>query len=197
VCKSLIALNVLLWLAGCGSALVYDYAREPDPRREEYVIGAADVLHITVWQTPDLSINATVRPDGTITMPLIGDVAVAGRPSSALRAEITTRLKSFVKDDALTVSVAVAEINSYQFTMAGNVEHPGLYNARRYLTVTEAVAMAGGPSRFAALSKVVIIRPVATGSRPRRIPIDLGAIYAGTRPDMNVVLVRGDTIYLP
>jgi polysaccharide export outer membrane protein len=81
--------------------------------------------------------------------------------------------------------------------MAGNVEKPGLYNARRFLTVTEAVAMAGGPSRFAALSKVAIIRPAAAGPRPRRIPIDLGAIYAGTRPDMNIVLVRGDTLYLP
>jgi polysaccharide export outer membrane protein len=197
MCKTLITLGLLLSLVGCGTTIVYDYAREPDPRSEEYVLGSADVLHITVWQTPDLSTNATVRPDGTITMPLIGDVVAVGRTPSALCAEITTRLKSFVKDDALTVSVAVTEINSYQFTMAGNVEKPGLYNARRFLTVTEAVAMAGGPSRFAALSKVAIIRPAAAGPRPRRIPIDLGAIYAGTRPDMNIVLVRGDTLYLP
>ena len=195
--KFLIATGLLFSLAGCGSVLRYDYAHEPDPRREEYVIGAADVLHITVWQTPDLSTNATVRPDGTITMPLIGDVAVAGRTSSALRAEITTRLKSFVKDDSLTVSVAVAEINSYQFTVAGNVEHPGLYSARRFLTVTDAVAMAGGPSRFASLGKVVLIRPSPAGPRPRRIPIDLGAIYAGTRPEMNIVVMRGDTLHLP
>lgn len=193
--KSLITLGLLLSLAGCASTLVYDYAHEPDPRREEYVIGSADVLHITVWQTPDLSINATVRPDGTITMPLIGDVVAAGRTSSALRDEITTRLKAFVKDDSTTVSVAVSDINSYQFTMAGNVEHPGLYSARRFLTVTEAVAMAGGPSRFAALSKVVLIR--ATADRPRRIPIDLDAIYAGRRPEMNIVVVRGDTLHLP
>jgi Periplasmic protein involved in polysaccharide export len=195
MCRSSATLVLLLSLAGCGSALVYDYAHEPDPRREEYIIGAADVLYITVWQTPDLSINATVRPDGTITMPLIGDVAAAGRTSSALRAEITNRLKSFVKDEALTVSVAVTEINSYQFTLAGNVERPGLYNARRFITVTEAVAMSGGPNRFAALSKVVLIRPKSGGTR--RIPIDLGAIYAGTRPEMNIVLVRGDTLHLP
>jgi polysaccharide biosynthesis/export protein len=195
--KLLIALGPLLLLVGCGTTLVYDYAHEPDPRREEYVIGSADVLHITVWQTPDLSTNATVRPDGTITMPLIGDVAAAARTPSAVRAEITTRLKSFVKDEALTVSVAVAEINSYQFTIAGNVEHPGLFSARRFLTVTDAVAMAGGPSRFASLAKVVLIRPSPAGTRPRRIPIDLGAIYAGTRPEMNLVLVRGDTLHLP
>ena len=193
--KFLIATGLLFSLAGCGSVLRYDYAHEPDPRREEYIIGAADVLHITVWQTPDLSTNAAVRPDGTITMPLIGDVAAAGRTSSAVRTEITTRLKSFVKDDSLTVSVAVAEVNSYQFTVAGNVEKPGLYSAKHFITVTEAVAIAGGPSRFAAFSKVVLIRQTPRG--PRRIPIDLGAIYAGTRPEMNIVLVRGDTLHLP
>jgi polysaccharide export outer membrane protein len=190
-----ITLGLLFALAGCGSTLAYDYAHEPDPRRDEYVIGAADVLHITVWQTPDLTLNATVRPDGTISMPLVGDVAAAGRTPSAVRAEITTRLKSFVKDEALTVSVAVAAVNSYQFTVAGNAERPGLYTSSRFVTVIEAVAMAGGPSRFAALSKVVLIRPTARG--PRRIPIDLGAIYAGTRPEMNIVLIRGDTLHLP
>ena len=61
--------------------------------------------------------------------------------------------------------------------------------------VVVAVAMAGGPSRFAALNKVVLIRPTPRG--PRRIPIDLGAIYAGTRPEMNIVLIRGDTLHLP
>jgi polysaccharide export outer membrane protein len=191
----LAALGLALSLSGCGSIIRYDYAHEPDPRRDEYVIGAADVLHITVWQTPDLSINATVRPDGTITMPLIGDVAAAGRTPSAVRTELTTRLKSFVKDEALTVSVAVAEVKSYEFTVAGNAEKPGLYTASRFVTVIEAVAMAGGPSRFAALSKVVLIRPTPKG--PRRIPIDLGAIYAGTRPEMNIVLIRGDTLHLP
>jgi polysaccharide export outer membrane protein len=89
----------------------------------------------------------------------------------------------------------VSEVNSYHFTMAGNVEKPGLYTSPRFLSVTEAVALAGGPSRFASLSKVVLIRPSDAG--PRRIPLDLGAIYSGKRPEMNIAILSGDTLYLP
>src|SRR5688572_17660081 len=84
--------------AGAGAALVgvltcatpatsYDYSHEPDPRKTEYVIGASDVLRIHVWRNPDLSGETTVRPDGTITLPLVGDISAAGRTPGQLRAE--------------------------------------------------------------------------------------------------------------
>ena len=196
VIRFVIVSSVLfLAIAGCASHQSFDYAREPDPRREEFVIGAADVLRINVWRMPDLSVEAKVRPDGTVTMPLIGDLRAAGRTPSALCADIELRLKSYVKDDSVRVSVAVAEVNSYQFTVAGYVQNPGLHSARRYVTVTEAIALAGGATRFASLSKVVLIRPTSTG--PRHIPIDLAAIYSGAHPEMNLVVIAGDTIYLP
>jgi polysaccharide biosynthesis/export protein len=187
--------SLLAALAGCASYRAFDYASEPDLRRVEYVIGPSDVIRINVWHMPDLSGDAKVRPDGTVTLPLVGDVPAAGRTPSGLRTEIESRLKSFVKDDSVQVSVAMAEVNSYQFTVSGYAEHPGLFNARQFLTVTEAVALAGGPSRYASLSKIVIIRPSSSG--PRRIPIDLGAIYSGEHPEMNIVIVAGDTIHLP
>lgn len=190
----------MLWIAmlaqiGCASNQAFDYGGEPDPRRQEFVIGVADVVRINVWHMPDLSVDAKVRPDGTVTMPLVGDLTAAGRTCSAVRGEIGSRLKSYVKDDSVQVSVAVSEVNSYQFTVAGSVEKQGLYNARGFVTVTEAVALAGGPSRFASLSNVVLIRPTPSG--PRRIPVDLAAIYDGKRPEMNLVIVAGDTLYLP
>jgi polysaccharide export outer membrane protein len=191
----LILWNVVLAVAGCASNQAFDYDREPDPRRAEYVIGASDVLRINVWHMADLSVDAKVRPDGTMTMPLVGDFAAAGRTPSALRGEIETRLKSFVKDDSVNVSVAVFEVNSYQFTVVGNAERQGSYSARQFVTVTEALAMAGGPSRFASLSRVVLIRTTPSG--PRRIPIDLAAIYSGQRPEMNLAILAGDTLYLP
>jgi polysaccharide export outer membrane protein len=185
----------LLASIGCASTHVFDYDREPDPRQQEFVVGVADVLRINVWHMPDLSVDAKVRPDGTVTMPLIGDLTAAGRTTSAVRSEIETRLKSYIRDDSAKVSVAVSEVNSYQFTVAGNAEHQGLFSSHHFVTVTEAAALAGGPSRFASLSNVVIIRP-APGS-PRRIPIDLAAIYSGKHPEMNLVIVAGDTLYLP
>jgi polysaccharide biosynthesis/export protein len=193
--RRLILWTALLAVFGCASNLVFDYDREPDPRRAEFVIGAADLLRINVWHMPDLSVDAKVRPDGTVTMPLVGDLTAAGRTPSALRADIETRLKSFVKDDSVQVSVAVVEVNSYRFTLAGNITQPGLHTANRFVTITEAVALAGGPTRFASLSRVVLIRGSAAG--PRRIPIDLAAIYNGTRPEMNLVIIAGDTLHLP
>jgi polysaccharide export outer membrane protein len=190
----------ILWTAllaaiGCASNQAFDYNREPDPRRQEFVVGVADVVRINVWHMPDLSVDAKVRPDGTVTMPLVGDLVAAGRTTSAVRSDIETRLKSYIKDDSAKVSVAVSEVNSYQFTVAGNAERQGLFSSQHFVTVTEAAALAGGPSRFASLSNVVIIRPSPVG--PRRIPIDLAAIYSGKRPEMNLVIVAGDTLYLP
>jgi polysaccharide export outer membrane protein len=198
--KEIVNRLLLLWsllpaVIGCASNQSFDYSHEPDPRRQEFILGPADVLRINVWHMPDLSVEAKVRPDGTVTMPLVGDLPAAGRTASALRGDIESRLKSYIKDDSIQVSVAVSEVNSYQFTVAGYVEHPGLLSARRFVTVTEAVALAGGPSKFASLSHVVLIRPTASG--PRRIPIDLAAIYSGEHPEMNIVVIAGDTIHLP
>lgn len=182
-------------LTGCAGIQAFDYDHEPDPRREEFVIGVGDVIRINVWHMPDLSVDAKVRPDGTVTMPLIGDMKAAGRTPTVLRGEIEGGLRAYVKDDSARVTVAVSDVNSYHFTVAGFAEHQGSFSANHFLTVTEALALAGGASRFASPSKTVIIRPSASG--PRRIPVDLDAIYKGTRPEMNIVVLSGDTIYLP
>jgi polysaccharide export outer membrane protein len=193
--RLLILWTALLTAIGCASSSAFDYASESDPSRKEFVVGVADVVRVNVWHMPDLSVDVRVSPDGGLTMPLIGDLTAAGRTTSAIRSEIETRLKSYVKDDSVKVSVALYEVNSYQFTVMGNAEHQGMFTSHRFVTVTEAVALAGGPSRFASLSNVVIIRGSSTG--PRRIPIDLAAIYSGKRPEMNLVIVTGDTVYLP
>src|SRR5262249_12351361 len=114
-------------LPACPSTLPdYDYGREPDPRKAEYVIGVSDELSINVWKNAELSTHTTVRPDGTITMPLVGDLKAQGRTPSQLRAEITERLSQFVKDDSAVVSIAVTEVNSYRFTVTGEVVRAGV-----------------------------------------------------------------------
>ena len=75
--RSLLCLAVAL--VGCATQSTYDYSKEPDPRRSEYMVGASDVLRVNVWREPDLSVEVRVRPDGTITMPLIGDGQPANR----------------------------------------------------------------------------------------------------------------------
>jgi polysaccharide biosynthesis/export protein len=193
--RLLILWSVLSATTGCAGIHGFDYGGEPDPRREEFVIGVGDVLRINVWHMPDLSVDAKVRPDGTVTMPLVGDLKAAGQTPTILRARIEDALKSFVKDDSARVTVAVSDVNSYQFTVVGNAANQGSFSVQRFVTITEALALAGGASRFASLSKVVLIRP--SSGEPRRIPIDLAAIYSGKSPEMNLVIISGDMIYLP
>jgi polysaccharide export outer membrane protein len=191
--KTLVVM-IALALAGCGPE-PYDYTKEPDPRKKEFVIGASDGLKITVWKNPELSTDAKVRPDGTITMPLIGDIQAAGHTPGELKAEITRRLAAYVKDESQAVSIAVTEVNSYRFTVSGNVEHGGIFTSKYYVTVAEAVALAGGLNKFAAPAKLVIVRQDKAGVR--RIPINYDRIASGEHPEENLVLVSGDTLFAP
>jgi polysaccharide export outer membrane protein len=167
-----------------------------DPRKTEFVLGPSDVLHINVWKNPDLSGDTVVRPDGTITLPLVGDVRASGRTTAEVRAEITQRLAQFVKDDSAVVTVAIMAINSYRFTVSGNIERPGTFNASHYVTVSEAMALAGGPNRYADPEDTVVIRTDPQHGT-RRIPIDYPGMLAGKRPEQNIALLPGDVIYVP
>jgi polysaccharide biosynthesis/export protein len=185
--------------AGCGggsAAAKYPYFdKEPDPRNLPYTIGAADRLAITVWKDTELTTEAFVRPDGTVTVPLIGDVAAAGRTPEDLRKEIAQRLDRYVKEPIVTV--AITEVNSYSFTVTGNVNAPGVFSNRTWVTVSEAIALAGGPSRYGDPNDVVIIRKQKAKGPPRRIPIDYEAILEGDAPEQDIVILPGDTIYIP
>jgi polysaccharide biosynthesis/export protein len=182
--------------ASCATRATYDYSKEPDPRRAEYMVGPADVLKINVWREPELSVEARVRPDGTITMPLVGDIKAAGLPLSQIRSQIATGLAAFVKPENLQVTIALVSANSYQFTITGNVEKNGSFTPPNYVTVLEAVTMAGGPTRFASLEKAFIIRGSAAGT-PHQIPINVDQLRAGKRLEQNIVVLPGDIIVVP
>jgi polysaccharide export outer membrane protein len=186
-------LLALAW--GCATTHVYDYASEPDPRKSEFTLGVSDVLRINVWRNPELSVEVVVRPDGTISLPLVGDLRAAGRTPAELRGEISQKLKTFIKEDADHVTVAVSAVNSYRFVVSGNVERPGAYTANHFVTVTEALALAGGPNRYAAAADTVIIRADAKGQR--RIPVDYPGILTGKASRENLPVISGDTIYVP
>jgi len=187
------ALGACTHRPGAGAAALYADAHARDPRGKPYVIGVADVVHISVWKDESLSTSAIVRPDGTITIPLVGELQAAGRTAAQLQQDAGQRLAAVVKDAAVTVSIE--EINSYRFTVAGNVEHPGLFTARYYLTVSEALALAGGPNRYANTDQVVVVRPV-NGSL-LRIPINYDDILSGRSPEQDIVLLAGDSVRVP
>lgn len=184
-------------LVGCGPKVPnYDYAKEPDPRRSEYVVGIDDGLNINVWKNEQLSTSVVVRPDGTITMPLVGDLVARNKTPSQLRTEICKRLAEYVKLDCSEITVAVTQVNSYRFTVSGEVVRPGTVQSRQYLTVAEAIAEAGGFTRFAERNELVLTRRDKDGNI-RRIPIAFEFIEEGSHPEMNLVMLAGDSLHVP
>ncbi len=195
--RAALVLALSVGATGCGARIYdYDYGKEYDPRKHEYVIGPADGLAINVWRNGDLSFQANVRPDGTITMPLIGDLQVAAKTPSQVRDEITKRMQAFVKDESAVVTVAVTQVASYRFTVSGAVQQAGIFSSDYYVTVAEAIAMAGGPTRFADTEEIKLIRLGPDGN-VREIPISYDLIKERQAPEMNLVLVTGDTVFVP
>lgn len=187
---------LLLVCGACGGGRTYPWAEEPDPRGSEYVIGAADELDIRVWRNGDLSTEIAVRPDGRVTLPLIGDILVAGLTPTQVREEVAKRLTQYVKSDEAVVTVAVKAVNSYHVTVSGNVSAPGRFPSTTYLKVSDAIALAGGPTRFAEPEEALVIRRDAKG-KIRRIPVDYEKIVEGKDDRQNIVLLRDDVVHVP
>ncbi|MFT3775066.1 MAG: polysaccharide biosynthesis/export family protein [Minicystis sp.] len=178
---------------GCGPSIyeAYDYGKEYDPRKHEYIIGVSDQINIAVYRMADLSASGTVRPDGVITMPLIGDVQVAGRTPSQVRDDMKQKLAAYLKSDTV-INVTVTGFNSYRFVVTGNVAHGGAMSQKYYITVSEALAMAGGPNKFA--GDRIVIQRMDQNRKVREIPVSYKGLLSGRHPEQDICVVTGDTI---
>ena len=191
-------LVVLALAAGCSPKIPnYDYAREPDPRNKELVLGVGDVIGINVWENQNLSVEATIRADGTITMPLVGDLKAAGETPTSLKTRIKTQLQAYVKMQGTEVTVAVKSWKSYRFTIQGEVSKAGVFSSDQFLTVSDALALAGGLTRFAKRNEITLLRKDKKSGEVRHIPLDYESLASGKRPDMNIIVLSGDTIWVP
>jgi polysaccharide export outer membrane protein len=183
-----IAVCTVALAAGCA----HETSRPPQVAHIEYQIGREDVITVEVWKDPSLSTKVPVRPDGKITLPMIGTLEAEGRTTDDLKKEITDKLRPFVEQPV--VSVMVSEINAARFYVLGEVAHPGAYPVRGRLTVVQALALAGGPTEFANDRKVVVIRNAGDGSQTR-FKVDARDVLAGNAPALP--LQPGDTVFVP
>ncbi len=168
------------------------FARENLP----YTIGPGDVLEISVWQHPELDRIVTVRPDGRMSFSLIGDVNANGLTPAKLDEVITGMLSEYVQKPEVTV--VVTSIKSNQILILGQVTRPGAYPMEESLTVLEAVAIAGGYTETAGLSKVTITRARQSRSETRKvIKVDLKKVITEGDRRGNVVLEPGDVVHVP
>lgn len=157
-----------------------------------YIIGAEDSLQITVWKEPTLSGTIPVRPDGRISLVLLGDLQAAGMTPMQLAADITQRLKKYVQDPV--VSVVVLGVNSQRIFMIGEVGHVGAISMTPGMTPLQAIAAAGGLSPFAHSKRIYILR--GTGAAQKKIPFDYKKALKGD-DKQGVSLEPGDTIVVP
>lgn len=168
-------------------------ARRPAPGSAEYAIRPGDVVRIWVWKEPELSSEAFVRLDGKITAPLLGDLLAEGRTPNQLAEEIGTKLKRYVGEPQVTVTLAQA--NSQRFYVIGEVVSPGSFSLAGRTTVLQALALAGGFREFAKRDRIQIIRE--RGTTQTAIPFNYKEVQAGRSLKRNITLEAGDTILVP
>jgi polysaccharide export outer membrane protein len=157
-----------------------------------YLIGADDVLLISVWKEPDLTATLPVRPDGNISLPLLNDVVAAGLSPTQLAAAITERLRKFVADPRVTV--VVTQINSQKIFVMGEVQHTGAIQLLPNMTVLQALADAGF-TQFANTKGIYVLR--TENGQQRKIPVNYKRLLKGQAIDQNIMLKPGDTIVVP
>jgi polysaccharide export outer membrane protein len=161
----------------------------------DYIMGPEDVLEITVWKNADLSKQVQVRPDGRISLPLIGDVSAVGRTAAQLTEEISARLKSYMENP--TVSILVKEVNSYQIYVLGEVNAPGKYPLKSKTTLLQAITIAHGFTQVAARNKIVVFRFGKDGEGLNKIKASYDDIVLRDGSDQNIELKPGDQIVVP
>jgi polysaccharide export outer membrane protein len=174
-------------------------AKQPQPVppqavSPDYVLGNDDVLAISIWRDPEISRTVPIRPDGRVSLPLIGEVQAKGLTPKQLQANLTTALRTYMANPEVTV--IVQEVRSSKFNILGEVARPGSYPLSKPTTVVDALAIAGGFRDFAKVKKIYILRVQPDGSRIK-IPFNYKDVVERNRFEKNVELQSQDTIIVP
>ena len=158
-----------------------------------YIVQPGDMLTISVWKEKDLQGDVSVRPDGGLNFPLVGDIIASGKTVEELRKEITARLSKYVPDPVVTV--IVKQSLGYRIFVIGKVTRPGDFPAGRDIDVMQALSMAGGPTPFASLNKIKILRRVK--GELIAIPFKYSKVQKGEDLQQNIILQGGDVVVVP
>jgi polysaccharide export outer membrane protein len=162
-----------------------------NPSDRTFRVGPGDVLNLSVWDEPQLSTKALVRPDGLISMPLIGEVAVDGLTTEQIQTVLTDRLTKVLKHPR--VYVVVEEIHSRVVYITGEVEHPGAYPLVENINVMQLIARSGGLTEYAHKHGIVVLRQ----GGGQKLKLDYDRVLKGRDPEQNVALAPGDMVVIP
>ena len=192
----------LLFLASCGTtppAVSGDQVPDKDAVPAEiapsdaYIIQPGDVLQISVWKEKDLQSEMMVRPDGGLNFPLVGEITASGKTVEQLQKEITVKLTKFVPDPVVTV--AVKQSTGYKIYVVGKVNRPGEFPANRTMDVMQALSLAGGPTPYASVNKIKILR--RENGELKSLPFKYSRVEKGEDLEQNIILKGGDVVVVP
>ena len=159
-----------------------------------YAVQPGDSLAISVWKEPDLTSPVVlVRPDGTFSFPLVGQIDARGKNVMELQQTLTDRLRKFISDPV--VSVTVQEIKGNKVYVIGQVQKPGEFIVNPRVDVMQALSMAGGTTPFASLGGIIILR--RSGSGQTALPFHYNDVAKGKDLEQNIELQSGDVVVVP
>ncbi len=158
-----------------------------------YQVQPGDLLQVSVWKEQDLNQQVLVRPDGGFSFPLAGDVNAVGKTVEQLRTELTNRLKMYIPD--LFVTVSVLEVRGNKVYVIGQVNKPGEFVVNPRVDVMQALSLAGGTTAFASPHDIFVLR--RDNDTQRRLPFNFDDVLRGRSLDQNIVLRSGDVVVVP
>ena len=160
---------------------------------DDYVIGAEDVLGVQFWREPEMSGDVIVRPDGMITLPLLGEVKAEGLKPNVLRDQVKSAAERFLTD--ANVTVIVRQVNSRKIYVTGQVAKPGAYSLASPRTVLQALAMAGGVTEYAESDNISVAR--TEQGKTKIFKFNYKNVSKGKGIEQNIQLQPGDTVMVP
>ena len=160
----------------------------------EYVIGPTDILDVSVWKEPDISRTVTVRPDGKISLPLVGELNASGQTPVQLQALIRDKLAAYITSPEVTI--LMHDVRSGTVSIFGKVAKEGSYPLTKQMTVLDVIAAAGGFKDYAKLSKIYVMRVQADGTT-NRYKFNFKQVIKGQKLSQNILLEPRDAIYIP
>lgn len=158
-----------------------------------YIVGESDVLHVNVWKEPEVTQTVIVRTDGNISLPLINDVRVAGLTPVQIQNMIADKLKAFLTNPQVTVTVT--DIRSKRAFITGEVARPGGYPLNTETNVLQLIAQAGGLTTFAKRDSITVLR--FENGKEVRLAFKYSQVVHGKKPEQNIELRPGDTVVVP
>ena len=184
----------IVFLLLTGSMMFAALAGAKPEESGEYRLGPGDVLTISVWKNADLTRTVTVRPDGRISCPLVGELTVAGLTPLQVKQAFTKAISEYVDVKSREISVIVDEVRSLSVSVLGEVRHPGRFEFHSRARILDALARAGGLTQYASPAHIVILR--IEGDHSERIPFNYARIQSGG-PQASLRIRPGDVIYVP